>query len=308
MNSIIPEIRSFNRFYTDVIGLLNRHLLDTPYSLAEARVIYEIYHNPDVQASQIMERMHIDKSYLSRILQKLEKESTISRKRSAKDARSVTISLTAKGLAEFDKLNRSSNAQIEEMIGPLSETQKKNLIAGMGSVENVLNAKRKPVTLDEIMIRTILQPGDLGYVAYLHGNIYAEECGYGLNFEAYVLESLGEFAHQYDPAKDRVWICEHEGRVIGFLAGVHRGESVQLRYFILLAEYRGIGLGKKLMGAFMAYMREQSITKAYLWTTNEQHTATALYARYGFKLTEEKPSMAFDKPLIEQRYDLVTAQ
>ncbi|HWD87612.1 MAG TPA: GNAT family N-acetyltransferase [Mucilaginibacter sp.] len=160
------------------------------------------------------------------------------------------------------------------------------------------------MTLNDITIRTDLQPGDLGYVAYLHGKIYAEECGYGLNFEGYVLESLGEFAHQYDPVKGRVWICEHGGRMIGFLAGVHRGDSAQLRYFIFLPEYRRIGLGKKLMDSFMDYLRELSITKAYLWTTNEQYTATALYTRYGFKLTEEKSSTAFDKQLTEQRYDL----
>jgi ribosomal protein S18 acetylase RimI-like enzyme len=161
------------------------------------------------------------------------------------------------------------------------------------------------ITLNDILIRTELLPGDLGYIAYLHGSVYPEECGYGLNFEGYVLESLGEFAHQYDPAKDRVWVCEHHQKIIGFLAGVHRGESVQLRYFIFLPEYRGIGLGKKLMDLFMEYMHEQGIKKAYLWTTNEQHTATALYARYGFKLAEEKSSTAFDKPLVEQRYDLV---
>ncbi|HVS92563.1 MAG TPA: GNAT family N-acetyltransferase [Mucilaginibacter sp.] len=164
------------------------------------------------------------------------------------------------------------------------------------------------ITLGSIIIRTELLPGDLGYVAYLHGDIYARECGYGRNFEGYVLESLGEFAHQYDPAKDRVWICEHDGRIIGFLAGVHRGGCVQLRYFIFLPKYRGLGLGKKLMDSFIAYMKELGITKAYLWTTNEQHTATALYMRYGFKLTEEKPSTTFDKVLTEQRYDLELAQ
>lgn len=160
------------------------------------------------------------------------------------------------------------------------------------------------MSLDDIAIRTQLMPGDLGYIAYLHGQLYARECGYGINFEGYVLQSLGEFAHQYNAEKDRLWICEHNANIIGILAGVHRGESVQLRYFILLPQYRGIGLGKKLMDNFMDYMKEQSVTKAYLWTTNEQSTATALYKRYGFILTEEKTSSAFDKELTEQRYDL----
>ncbi|SDP96666.1 peptidyl-dipeptidase Dcp [Mucilaginibacter sp. OK268] len=163
----------------------------------------------------------------------------------------------------------------------------------------------RAINIDDIRFRNELCPGDLGYIAYMHGQLYANECGYGLSFEGYVLEGLLEFARQYDPSKDRVWICEYEDKMIGFLIGVHRGDTVQLRYFIFLPEYRGLGLGKRLMDSFMAYMKEKGFRKAYLWTTNEQHAATSLYIKYGFKLTEEKMSEAFDKPLIELRYDLV---
>jgi ribosomal protein S18 acetylase RimI-like enzyme len=161
------------------------------------------------------------------------------------------------------------------------------------------------ISLNDIELRKELLPGDLGYIAYLHGKQYAKELGYGLNFEGYVLGGLQEFARQYAPAKDRVWICEHDQQIIGFLVGVNREQSVQLRYFIFLPEYRGIGLGKKLMDQFIAYMNELGYKKAYLWTTNEQQAAISLYTRYGFRLTEEKVSHAFDKPLIELRYDLV---
>ncbi|MGN6640656.1 MAG: GNAT family N-acetyltransferase [Mucilaginibacter sp.] len=163
---------------------------------------------------------------------------------------------------------------------------------------------QKKVSLEDICIRTELLPGDLGYIAYLHGDIYAHECGYGINFEGYVLESLGQFAHQYKPARDRVWVCVHEQKIVGFLACVNRNQSVQLRYFIFLPQYRGIGLGKRLLDLFITFMKEKGIKKAYLWTTNEQLTATALYEKYGFRLTERKPSTAFDKRLTEQRYDL----
>ena len=156
----------------------------------------------------------------------------------------------------------------------------------------------------DINIRTRLLPGDLGYVAQLHGRLYAEECGYGLSFERYVLGGLHEFAGRYDPARDRVWICEYEERIVGFLMGFHREDSIQLRYFILLTEFRGEGLGKRLMDLFMDFLKEQGCGKAYLWTTNEQHAAISLYTRYGFRLTEEKTSEAFDKLLVEQRYDL----
>jgi ribosomal protein S18 acetylase RimI-like enzyme len=160
------------------------------------------------------------------------------------------------------------------------------------------------IDLADIQIRRELLPGDLGYIAYLHGLLYAKELGYGLNFEAYVLGGLQEFARQYDAKKDRIWVCSHKEKIIGSLVGFHRDDIVQFRYFIFLPEYRGIGLGKLLMNEFMEYMKEGECNKAYLLTTNEQQAAISLYTRYGFKLTEEKQSHAFDKPLIELRYDL----
>ena len=304
--TIVRDIRAFNRFYTDVIGLLDQHLLDSPYSLAEARILFEINNAGAMQASQIMERMHIDKSYLSRLLKKLENDKVIVRKRSEQDARAVILSLTEKGHNEFALLNKASDEQINDLIKPLAAKQRMSLVSDMSSIMSSLKPDRQ-ITLADISIRTNLLPGDLGYVARLHGQIYYDECGYGPSFEGYVLETLGEFSRNYDPAKDRVWFCGHQGKIIGFLFGVHRGDRAQLRYFILLPEYRGIGLAKKLMDSFMVWMKEQCLTKAYLWTSNEQQTAISLYKKYGFRLTEEKPSMAFDKKLTEQMYELELA-
>jgi len=158
---------------------------------------------------------------------------------------------------------------------------------------------------DEIKIRTNLLPGDLGYVAYLHGSLYAKECGYTIRFEKYVLEGLAEMAAGYSDDKDCVWIGAHEGTIVAFLAAVKREEGLQLRYFLIRPECRGMGLGRKMMELFMDFMRRKGYRKAFLWTTNEQQHAVKLYERFGFKLTEEKPSDAFGKPLVEQRYDLV---
>src|SRR5262245_22361851 len=136
--------------------------------------------------------------------------------------------------------------------------------------------------MSNVKIRTELLPGDLGYVAYLHGLIYTAENEFGLGFEGYVLKGLGEFALGYDPAKDRVWVCEVDGRMVGFLLGMRREEGVaQLRYFILLPEFRGTGLGKRLMELFMKWLREFGYQRAYLLTTEEQETAVALYLRHG---------------------------
>jgi N-acetylglutamate synthase-like GNAT family acetyltransferase len=163
----------------------------------------------------------------------------------------------------------------------------------------------RPVEPDAITIRTDLRPGDIGSIVYLHSRIYKEECDYGVGFEAYVAQGLAEFYKQYDPEKDRVWICELDGRMVGCLALMHRGEdTAQLRYFLLLPEYRSIGLGKKLMGLYMAFLKQAGYRSAYLWTTREQETAIALYKRYGFELTEELASDTFGKALYEQKYEL----
>jgi len=168
-----------------------------------------------------------------------------------------------------------------------------------------LSMIHQAVSLDDIQIRTELHPGDIGYVTYLHGHLYKMEYGYGIDFEIYVAQGLQEFYKQYDPKTNRVWVCEHAGKIIGFMLLMNRGKAAQLRYFILEPEYRGIGLGKKLMTLYMAFLRDCKYESSYLWTTHELHAAASLYTRHGFKLTEEKPSEAFGKPLKERRYDLL---
>jgi ribosomal protein S18 acetylase RimI-like enzyme len=159
--------------------------------------------------------------------------------------------------------------------------------------------------LEDITIRITLQPGDLGYITYLHGHLYKLEYNFGTEFEAYVALGLQEFYKQYNPANNRVWVCEHQQRMIGFMLLMNRGQAAQLRYFIIEPAYRGIGLGKKLMELYMEFLKECGYTSSYLWTTHELSAAASLYKRHGFKLTEEKPSDAFGKQLIEQRYDWV---
>lgn len=161
------------------------------------------------------------------------------------------------------------------------------------------------ITLDAISIRTELQPGDIGYVTYMHGNLYHREYGYGLQFENYVAKGLCEFYEKYDARRNRIWACEHNDRMIGFLLLMDRGSAAQLRYFLIEPEYRGIGLGAKLLYLYRDFLNECGYKESYLWTTHELSTAAFLYKRHGFQLTEEKESTAFGKPLVEQRYDLV---
>ena len=159
--------------------------------------------------------------------------------------------------------------------------------------------------LNEISIRTKLKPGDLGYVIYRHGKLYGDEYNYDIVFETYVALAIHEFYKNYNPDIDRVWICEHDNKMVGFLLLMHREDNAaQLRFFFIEPEYRGIGLGKKLMELYMDFLKEKGYQSSYLLTTDELPSAASLYTRHGFKLTEEKQSTSFGKLLKEQRYDL----
>lgn len=164
------------------------------------------------------------------------------------------------------------------------------------------------ITLGNINIRTDLQPGDVGDIMSMHGRLYFNEYGYTTIFESYVAKGLGEFLEKYDPNRNRIWVCEHAGNTVGTLVLMDRGEAAQLRYFLLEPEYRGFGLGTRLMDLFMEFFHACGYTSSYLWTTEQQLTAAKLYKRYGYQLTEEKSSTAFGISLTEQRYDLFTSR
>ncbi len=164
---------------------------------------------------------------------------------------------------------------------------------------------KNSISLANVGIRTDLQSGDIGYVIAMHGAVYKKEYNYGLQFEAYVAKGLSGFYEQYDSRRNRVWVCEHQDRMVGFLLLMDRGNAAQLRYFLIEPGYRGIGLGSKLLNLYLEFLHECGYGQSYLWTTHELTTAASLYKRAGFALTEEKESTAFGKPLREQRYDLV---
>jgi peptidyl-dipeptidase Dcp len=159
------------------------------------------------------------------------------------------------------------------------------------------------LSLSDISIRTELKPGDIGYLTYMHGDLYRREYDYQIPFEAYVAKGLCEFYQLYDPQRCRIWVCEHQGRIIGSLLVMDRGQAAQLRYFLIDPAYRGIKLGSRLMQLCMQFIRDCGYPQAYLWTTHELAGAAFLYKKAGFQLTEEKESTSFGKWLKEQRYD-----
>lgn len=164
----------------------------------------------------------------------------------------------------------------------------------------------KTFTTEDINIRTEFKPGDFGYIIFRHGVVYAKEYNHGVPFEMYVAEGLSEFYRNYDATKDRVWLCEHQGKLIGSLFLQNRkNKKAQLRFFFIEKIFRGIGLGKLLMNLYMDFYKKSGYTSSYLWTTDELDTAAAIYNKHGFSLTEELSSNAFGKTVVERKFELV---
>jgi DNA-binding MarR family transcriptional regulator/ribosomal protein S18 acetylase RimI-like enzyme len=285
---------------------LNQHILASDFSLAEARLLFEINQNPECTSSDLQKSLNIDSGYVSRIIQSFQQKGFIIKRKSPQDARCQLLSLSEKGKNIFTQLNEKSAQEMAGKIEKLSFHQRANLVTSMQLITSLLNISDSKIKLEDITIRSDLRPGDMGNLIYLHAKMYAEEYNYGLHFEGYVASTLHEFIEQYSPDNQRVWICEHWGKMIGFMLLMNRGKAAQLRYFIILPEYRGIGLGKKLMNLFMEFLKACKYESAYLLTTNEQETAASLYRKAGFKIIEEVESERFDKKVIEQKYELKT--
>ena len=165
-----------------------------------------------------------------------------------------------------------------------------------------MSAQENGIRLDDTVIRTDLHAHDIGRIVQLHGSLYQQEYGYGMAFESYVSAGLYEFLQYYDPARSRFWLCEHAGYLVGCLCLLDRGESAQLRFFLIHPSYRGLGLGRRLLDEFFDFIQACGYSSAYLWTTHELTAAAHLYSAYGFQITEEKTSSAFGKTLVEQKY------
>lgn len=304
---MITSMRKFNRFYTGLIGLLDQHILDSNFSLSEVRVLYEIWHTEQCTAGKLTERLKLDGGYLSRMLKVFEENNIVIRKQSATDGRTWLLQLSAKGKRLMQTLDERSNEQIRQVLEPLPAARQEEVAASMSTIEQLLSGKND-ITLSDIVFRNELQPGDVGYLIYLHGDLYARETGYNLEFEAYVCKTFYDFLQSYDPAKDRVFLAVYRQRIVGAVAILgHSSYLAQLRWLLVHPDMRGIGLGKKLVTDALAFCRERQYKQVYLLTTNQQTTAADIYLKAGFKKTDIQPQQIWGHQLYEERYDLELA-
>ena len=308
MNSIytplVHSIRKFNRFYTNILGLLDHHMPGSEFSLSEARVLYEIGHMENCTSKKLIEELRIDSGYLSRIIKRFEKHNLTYRVKSSEDGRLYYFYLTDVGKETLSRLDDRSNQQIYQMIVQLQEQNQKRLVKGIQAIESALS--RDSVFGNEtINLRCELKPGDVGQLIHLHGWIYAQECGFNHVFEGYVCKTIYDFFESYSPHKDRFWFAEVDGEMIGAIAIVgHSAEKAQLRWFILHPEFRGIGLGSRLLNEAIQYCREKGYKTIFLVTTEDQKTAIKMYVKAGFKKVAAHENQAWGKDLIEQTFEL----
>jgi len=290
------KIREFNRFYTNIIGLVNQTILESPYSLAEARVLRELDSAGTCTATDLTRLLNIDPGYLSRMLRRFKKEKLLAAARSPADGRAQVLSLTAKGKEIFAALSEASTNQLAGILERLPAREQQKLVDCMETIRAILSGQREAAPA----IRPY-RTGEAGYIAWRHGVLYEKEYGLDRVFEKYVLASLVKFLDSEMPGN--IWIAECNGDIAGFIgiAGVDEA-TAQLRWFLIEPEFRGLGLGRQLMAVAMDYCREMKYKKVFLWTFQELAAARHLYKCFGFTLVEEKPNNTWKRGLIEEKW------
>ncbi|WP_035721869.1 helix-turn-helix domain-containing GNAT family N-acetyltransferase [Bradyrhizobium sp. ARR65] len=297
----VAAVRAFNRFYTRKLEVLDQHLLKSPFSLSEARVMYELAHRGDLSAKQIGLELGLDPGYLSRIVQKFEEDGLISRKPLATDRRQYQLSLTGKGRAAFAKLERTSQEHVGQMLGTLSADDRNRLLGAMGLIERLLGEQR--AALPPAILRDP-RPGDMGYVVQSHGALYASEYGFDASFEALVAEIAAAFITSFDASRERCWIADIDGRPVGSVFLVrHNDDVAKLRLLLVEPSARGLGLGQRLVAECVSFARACGYRSITLWTQSILVAARKIYQDAGFALVKSEPHRSFGQNLIGEIWE-----
>ncbi len=300
----IDVIRSFNRRYTRQLGLLDRGLLGSEFTLTEARVLYELANCVDSTATQIAAELGLDLGYMSRLMAKFARRRYIKRKRSPVDARQSRLQLTERGRAVFDPLDRAARLQVAEMIAPMTLEQRTRLLSAMQSVQSLLETGAEESLREPCSIRP-LKVGDIGWITHRQGLLYSQEYGWDGTYEALVAEILARFVKNADPALERGWVAERAGAIIGSVFLVRASADVaKLRLLYVEPAARGLGVGNRLVQECIEFAKIKRYKTLTLWTNDVLVAARRIYQAAGFKLTKEERHHSFGKDLVGQTWDL----
>jgi DNA-binding MarR family transcriptional regulator/GNAT superfamily N-acetyltransferase len=302
-DAAVETVRSFNRFYTRRIGVLHEGLLDSPWSLAEVRVLYELAHRPGVTARDLARDLGLDAGYLSRILHGFVRRGFVRRETSKADGRERQLSLTADGRRAFAPLDRRSAKEVAAMLEPLADRARERLIGSMRAIQEVLEPDARPPSA--FVLRSH-RPGDMGWVVQAHGEIYFREYGWDERFEALVARIAGEFIDNFDRAREHCWIAERDGERVGSVFLVRKSATIaKLRLLIVDPTARGAGLGATLVDECVRFARECGYRRITLWTQQNLAAARKIYRAAGFELVAQEEHAMFGVPLVGETWELV---
>jgi DNA-binding MarR family transcriptional regulator/GNAT superfamily N-acetyltransferase len=296
--------RQFNRMYTRYIGTLDEGLLHTAFSLAEARILYEINTRPNPSAKAIAEALSMDPGYLSRVLSRFKTAGLLRRIPSKVDSRSSELSLTVRGKTAAEKLNSLSNRQAHAVLTSLAPTNRAQLIHAMQIIESLLDTATQP---HPAFILRPHRPGDMGWVVHRQAAVYAEEYGWDDSFEALVARIVADFITHFNPTRERCWIAESSGQPVGHIFLVQHPDAphtAKLRLLLVESSARGLGLGHALVDECIRFARSAGYRTITLWTQSMLTAAHHIYKKAGFRLVSEGHHHSFGKDLIGQTWEL----
>lgn len=293
----VAAIRAFNRFYTRHLGVLSAGLLDTPYSLTEARILFEIGLRDACETGELRRMLGLDAGYLSRILSRFEADGLVTRERSATDGRRQIIRLTDAGRAARAMLDERAAAQIRAFLDPLPEEERRRLVAAMGTIRDILEGARPA---GPYLLRPP-RPGDLGWVVYRHGALYHDEYGWDETFERLVLGIVNDYVAAEGDKGQAGWVAELDGEPVGFIACMRQdARTAQLRLLLVEPSARGMGIGSRLVDECLRFARTAGYSRITLMTYDVLADARRIYRRAGFELESETPERAFGREMVRQ--------
>ena len=297
----VAAVRAFNRFYTRKLGVLDQQLLKSPYSLSEARVLYELAYRDELSAKEIGAELGLDAGYLSRIVQNFDESGLITRKPLPADRRQYQLALTAKGRQAFAKLERSTQDDIAAMLAAMPHGGGKKLVGAMAEIERLLG---EPSATSKPAILRNHRPGDMGWMVQSHGALYASEYGFDSSFEALVAEIAAKFLTSFDASRERCWIAELNGVQVGSVFLVkHSDDIAKLRLLLVDPAGRGHRLGQRLVDECIAFARATGYRKITLWTQSILVAARSIYQNAGFKLVATEPHRSFGESLVGETWE-----
>ena len=296
-------MRRFSRFYTRQVGLLRDGYLETPFSLTEARVLYEVANREHAVAAELTKELGLDAGYLSRILAGFRRRGVIERRASAEDARRSELRLTKRGRSVFASLDARSRDDIGAQLARLPVADQERLVGAMGTVERLLGEPQAGT--DGGYVLRGPRPGDYGWVVQRHGAVYAEEYGWNEEFEGLVAGIVGKFVEHLDPKRERCWIAERDGENVGSVFAVRQSATVaKLRLLLVEPKARGLGIGKRLVDECVTFSRAAGYKKLRLWTNSVLRAARHVYEGAGFELIDEESHHSFGKDLVGETWEL----